>query len=153
LAQLFERFRCRRGFSVYLDQKNDHRRNQHPFKGMYTGMTTLIVLIRQLDQSIASLDGIAAAICPYLGSFGEQARIDSTERLQKLQNGLHIAGATALHVNLAGTAKADFSKLMAKLERFLQQTAKDAEVEARFELYNVVLDDSAKSPETNGLKK
>jgi len=117
---------------------------------MNTSMTTLIVLIRQVDQSIVPLDGIAAAICPYLGTFGEQARIDSTESLQELRNGLHVAGATALHVTLAGTAKADFMTLTAKLERFLKQTAKDAEVVLKFELLNVVpLEERAASPSGN----
>ncbi len=113
-------------------------------------MTTLLILIRQLDPSVVPVEGIAAAICPYLGTFGEQARIDSTERLQELRGGLHVAGATALHVILDGTAKADFLTLAAKLERFLRQTVKDAQVDARFEIFRVLLNEPAQGTGDTG---
>lgn len=100
-------------------------------------MNTLIILIRQVEQSTEAVDGIAAAICPYLGSFGERACIESTEPLCELHNGSEVSCATMLRVSLAGTARVDFPDMIGKLGRFLKQTAKDSNVELRFELWRI----------------
>jgi hypothetical protein len=104
---------------------------------MRSNMTSLLILVYQPDNSREAVDGIAAALCPYLGTFGEQARISATERLRELRRGEESAFATLLRVTLAGTARVEFSTLTGRLAKFLKQTAKDAHVEARFDIYCV----------------
>ena len=100
-------------------------------------MTTLCILIHENGQTSNPVDGIANAICPYLGACGEQASITSTERLRELRGGDEVSSATALRVTLAGAAKAEFAAVMAKLQRFLKQAAKDADADVKFELWRV----------------
>lgn len=91
-------------------------------------MILLILISYDSEQVSGSVDGIAGAICPYLGTFGEQAHIDTTEYLHDLRSGEQGACATLLRVILAGKAKADLPTVVARLERFLKQAAKDSEV-------------------------
>jgi hypothetical protein len=42
-----------------------------------------------------------------------------------------------LRVSLAGTARVDFPDMIAKLGRFLKQTAKDSNRELKFELWRI----------------
>jgi hypothetical protein len=105
---------------------------------MKLNMSTLLILIQEPEESRSTLDGITAAICPILGTFGEQAAITSTEFVRELRNGEEGAPVRVLHVSLAGTANADFQTVVLRLARFLKQAAKDADIEARFELYGVI---------------
>ena len=129
-----ERYRRCRGTSVrpYTDICY-----QQDIRGMTSSMTTLLILIREPEQARETIDGIAAAVCPYLGTFGQQANIESTERLRELHNGEESFSATLLRVTLAGTARTDFSRPISKLERFLKQAAKDADMAMKFELLHV----------------
>ena len=113
--------------------------NPYPIEGMNRHMTTLIVLIRHVEELTDTVDGIVAAICPYLGSFGERATIESSEQLRELRNGSEEAPATLLRVSLAGSSRVDFADMIAKLSRFLKQTAKDSNLELKFELWKVVI--------------
>jgi hypothetical protein len=99
--------------------------------------TTLLVLVHEPDQARDTVDGIVNAICPYLGTFGQKSSITSTERLRELHSGEEVSSATVLRVTLAGTAKTDSASLVAKLQRFLKQTAKDADVDVKFDLWRV----------------
>jgi hypothetical protein len=104
---------------------------------MKSNMTTLIILVHEPNNSREATDGIAAAICPYLGSFAEQATIATTERLRELRNGDETSCLTMLRLTLAGTARVEFSTLVARLAKFLKQTAKDAHIDARFEIFRL----------------
>ncbi len=132
-----ERFRRRRGTSTipFLIPTKDGYSHKH--QGMKTSMNALLIVISEPGKSREAVDGIAAAICPYLGTFGEQASIDSTERLRELCNGDEGPTATLLRVSLAGTARVDFSTMVGKLTRFLRRTIKDAELEVHFDLYRI----------------
>ena len=104
---------------------------------MKLNMTSLFIIIREPENARQVVDGIAAAVCPYLGTLGEQATIAATEHLRELRGGEETSTVTLLRVTLAGTARLEFSTLIAKLGKFLKQTAKDAEIDARFELFHL----------------
>lgn len=104
---------------------------------MKLNMTSLLILIHEPENARDNVNRINAAVCPYLGTFGEQATIAATERLRELRNGEEATLITLLRVTLAGTARVEFSTLAARLAKFLKQTAKDADIEARFELFRL----------------
>lgn len=104
---------------------------------MKVNMTSLLILIREPENSRQVVDGIAAAICPYLGTFSEQATIATIERLREFEAGEPNGRVTQLRISLAGLARLPSATLVSKLERFLKQAAKDAEMAIKFELLHV----------------
>jgi hypothetical protein len=97
----------------------------------------IVIFVRDPSVPTMRIDGIVAAICPYLASFGEKATITSTETLRQLRAGDESHRVTVLQVSLAGTARVEFSILVSHLEKFLKRTAKEADIVAGFELYRV----------------
>ncbi len=104
---------------------------------MNLNMASLLVLIRESENSREIVDGITAAVCPYLGTFGEQATIATIERLQVFEGGEPDGRVTLLRILLAGLARVPSATLVSKLERFLKQAAKDADMTMKFELLHV----------------
>ncbi len=95
----------------------------------------MLILIREGEDPSPAVEGIVAAVCPYLGTFGEQATISSTEHFQALKGGEEGGSVIALRLSLAGQARVDFGFLIAKLQHFLKQTAKDADASMAFEVF------------------
>jgi len=109
---------------------------------MKVNMASLLILIRECENAREVVDGIAVAVCPYLGTFGELASITATERMRAIEGGELGCQMTLLRILLAGSARVSFATLVSKLERFLRQAAKDAEMAIKFELLQVQLAES-----------
>lgn len=99
-------------------------------------MPVLLIIMNQSDESHTA-DAIIPNISTYLGTFGEQATITATERLREMVGRKDALNSTLLRVALAGTARIEFSQLVAKLERFLRTAARDADIAVNFEIFRV----------------
>jgi hypothetical protein len=108
-------------------------------KGMSPPMnpseTELVLFIHTPAIVPTPVDGVVAAIGPYLGTFGERSTLVVSERLEMLRGDGSDMVTTVVRITLYGEAHRDLLTLVAKLRKFLKQAAKNANAVMGFEMH------------------
>lgn len=95
----------------------------------------LVINIRQPMEASKQVGALVRAVCPYLQTFGCDAKLASERSFGDIRKGAHSMDATLLEVQVDGKADPESLGLLEKLERFLKQAAKDTHLAATFELF------------------